>query len=94
MLIKITPSSLKRFAANLKRGYIIFSQFGMKAPYGFGIGFCNLLCHFFIFGNWVGKIILIHKIIPRAIRRVYVPADFDTIEKALSGAKAAEKGLK
>ena len=25
---------------------------------------------------------------------VYVPADFDTIEKALSGAKAAEKGLK
>ncbi len=26
--------------------------------------------------------------------RVYVPADFDTKEKALSGAKAAEKGLK
>ena len=24
----------------------------------------------------------------------YVPTDFDTIEKALSGAKAAEKGLK
>jgi len=24
----------------------------------------------------------------------YVPADFDTKEKALSGAKAAEKGLK
>jgi hypothetical protein len=26
--------------------------------------------------------------------RVYVPTDFDTIEKAFSGAKAAEKGLK
>lgn len=25
---------------------------------------------------------------------IYVPADFDTKEKALSGAKAAEKGLK
>lgn len=25
---------------------------------------------------------------------VYVPTDFDTIEKAFSGAKAAEKGLK
>lgn len=28
------------------------------------------------------------------IRRIYVPTDFDTIEKAFSGAKAAEKGLK
>lgn len=27
-------------------------------------------------------------------RRVYVPTDFDTKEKALSGAKTAEKGLK
>ena len=26
--------------------------------------------------------------------RVYVPTDFDTKEKALSGEKAAEKGLK
>ena len=26
--------------------------------------------------------------------RLYVPTDFDTKEKALSGAKAAEKGLK
>lgn len=25
---------------------------------------------------------------------IYVPTDFDTKEKALSGAKAAEKGLK
>lgn len=31
---------------------------------------------------------------PVATGGVYVPADFDTIEKALSGAKAAEKGLK
>lgn len=29
-----------------------------------------------------------------ATSRVYVPTDFDTIEKAFSGAKAAEKGLK
>lgn len=29
-----------------------------------------------------------------SIKGVYVPADFDTKEKALSGAKAAEKGLK
>ena len=28
------------------------------------------------------------------IRRVYVPADFDTIEKAFSGGKTAEKGIK
>ena len=28
------------------------------------------------------------------VRRIYVPTDFDTKEKALSGAKAAEKGLK
>ncbi len=31
---------------------------------------------------------------PCVIGWVYVPADFDTKEKALSGAKAAEKGLK
>ena len=29
-----------------------------------------------------------------AAGRIYVPTDFDTIEKAFSGAKAAEKGLK
>ena len=29
-----------------------------------------------------------------AAARVYVPTDFDTIEKAFSVAKAAEKGLK
>lgn len=29
-----------------------------------------------------------------AAERVYVPTDFDTKEKALSVAKAAEKGLK
>ena len=28
------------------------------------------------------------------VGRIYVPADFDTKEKALSGAKAAENGLK
>lgn len=40
------------------------------------------------------KVVLIHKVISRVIRRIYVPTDFDTIEKAFSGAKAAEKGLK
>lgn len=40
------------------------------------------------------EIIPIDKIVSSIVRRVYVPADFDTIEKALSGAKAAEKGLK
>ena len=33
-------------------------------------------------------------LIPPTPTLFYVPADFDTKEKALSGAKAAEKGLK
>lgn len=40
------------------------------------------------------KIVLIYKVVSCIIRRVYVPTDFDTKEKALSVAKAAEKGLK
>lgn len=40
------------------------------------------------------KIPCLHKHTTTATRRVYVPTDFDTIEKAFSGAKAAEKGLK
>ena len=31
---------------------------------------------------------------PTALERVYVPTDFDTIEKAFSGVKTAEKGIK
>ena len=31
---------------------------------------------------------------PGIVRRVYVPTDFDTIEKAFSGVKTAEKGIK
>ena len=42
----------------------------------------------------LGKVILIDKIVARIIRRVYVPTDFDTIEKAFSGVKTAEKGIK
>ena len=34
------------------------------------------------------------KKVANAAGRLYVPTDFDTKEKALSGAKAAEKGLK
>jgi len=40
------------------------------------------------------SIVIDEVFIARIIRRIYVPADFDTREKALSGAKAAEKGLK
>lgn len=47
-----------------------------------------------IFLGALGKIILIHKVIAGVVGRIYVPTDFDTKEKALSGAKAAEKGLK
>ena len=42
----------------------------------------------------LSKVILIHKVVAGVVRRIYVPTDFDTKEKALSGAKAAEKGLK
>ena len=38
--------------------------------------------------------IIINKIAAKVIWWIYVPTDFDTKEKALSGAKAAEKGLK
>ena len=40
------------------------------------------------------KVIVINKVIASVVRRVYVPADFDTIEKAFSGAKTAGKGIK
>ena len=40
-------------------------------------------------------IIIVDKVlISRVVGRIYVLTDFDTKEKALSGAKAAEKGLK
>lgn len=40
------------------------------------------------------EVVGIDEVIAGVVGRVYVPADFDTKEKALSGAKAAEKGLK
>ena len=40
------------------------------------------------------EIIESHKNDAAAVSSFYVPTDFDTIEKALSVAKAAEKGLK
>ena len=40
------------------------------------------------------KIIPIDEIIAGVVGRVYVPADFDTIEKAFSRAKTTEKGIK
>lgn len=42
----------------------------------------------------LSKIICINKITTSIVRGIYVPTDFDTKEKALSGEKAAEKGLK
>ena len=40
------------------------------------------------------ELVPIDKVVAGVVGRVYVPTDFDTKEKALSGAKAAEKGLK
>ena len=43
----------------------------------------------------INIVVIINKIFfTRIIRGIYVPTDFDTKEKALSGAKTAEKGLK
>ena len=47
-----------------------------------------------VFFSTLCKIILIYKVASRIVGRVYVLTDFDTKEKALSGAKATEKGLK
>ena len=32
--------------------------------------------------------------VSRLLKQIYVPTDFDTIEKAFSGVKTAEKGIK
>ena len=40
------------------------------------------------------SIVIDEVFIARIIRRINVPADFDTIEKAFSGVKTAEKGIK
>ena len=66
----------------------------MKPPHCFRVALCGLAGNFLVAGNWIGKVIFINKIVARIIRRIYVPTDFDTKEKALSVAKAAEKGLK
>lgn len=45
--------------------------------------------------NAVFKVIIVMlKCRTGIIRRIYVPTDFDTIEKAFSGVKTAEKGIK
>lgn len=72
----------------------------MKATIAFGI--LNQLVSFFIkltaisevFFGILREIVLVNKVIACVIRRIYVPTDFDTKEKALSRANAAEKGLK
>ena len=66
----------------------------MIAAHGFRVALGGLLGHFLVPCHRIGKIIGIDKIVARVVRRIYVPTDFDTKEKALSGAKAAEKGLK
>ena len=40
------------------------------------------------------EVVGVDEVVAGVVGRVYVPTDFDTKEKALSGAKAAEKGLK
>lgn len=42
----------------------------------------------------LSKIVVVHEVITRVVGWVNVPADFDTIEKAFSGVKTAEKGIK
>ena len=64
------------------------------AAHGFRVGLGGLLGDFLVPGHRIGKIIGIDKIVAGIVGRVYVPTDFDTKEKALSVAKAAEKGLK
>ena len=51
----------------------------------------HLLVFFFLRTH---EVVGIDEVIAGVVGRVYVPTDFDTKEKALSGAKAAEKGLK
>ena len=51
----------------------------------------HLLVFFFLRAH---EIIGIDEVVAGVIRRVYVPTDFDTKEKAFSGAKTAEKGIK
>ena len=51
----------------------------------------HLLILFFLRAH---EIVCINEVIAGVVGRVYVPTDFDTKEKALSGAKAAKKGLK
>ena len=72
----------------------------MKASVGFRIRnkpiafFIKLTAISKIFSCLLSEVIFVHKIVTRIVRRIYVPTDFDTKEKALSVAKAAEKGLK
>lgn len=55
-----------------------------------------IICLFVIFciTLWQYNSTFLATYVETGTRRLYVPADFDTREKALSGAKAAEKGLK
>ena len=57
-----------------------------------------LLAHHFaqpLFDLGVIDVVIVHPaLVAGIIGWIYVPADFDTREKALSGAKAAENGLK
>ena len=72
----------------------------MKSPIGVGVleqAVVILVVHphllVFLFLG-AHEVIGIDEVVAGIIGRVYVPTDFDTKEKALSGAKTAEKGLK
>ena len=66
----------------------------MVAAHGFWVGLGGLLGDFLVPGYGISEIVGIDKIVAGIVGRVYVPTDFDTKGKALSGAKAAGKGLK
>ena len=56
--------------------------------------FANNLAQPFFDFRVVDVIVINPSLVSCVVGRVYVPTDFDTKEKALSGAKAAKKGLK
>ena len=40
------------------------------------------------------ELVPVYEVVACVVGRIYVPTDFDTKEKAFSGAKTAEKGIK
>jgi hypothetical protein len=66
----------------------------MIATARIGVRLIGEPCLLFVVFDGVAELVLVNKVMTRVVGWVYVPTDFDTKEKALSVAKAAEKGLK